>query len=173
MNEGLFSAFSGLKEWNDLLERVRAPGITSVYNVAEGERAFTAAALANRTGRCVLLVSPTELIAQKQAQDAAQLLGGQCAMLPAREIQFSRAAASRESTWQRLSVLEDVLCGKIKVLCVSAEGLMSRYAPVRLFRNAAVTLSEGGRIAPQTLLESLLFSGYERVDMVEGKGQCA
>ena len=173
MNEGLFTAYQSLPAWKRLMERIGEGGCTALYEIAEGERPFLAAALSHATGRPVLLVAPTELIAQRQAQDIERLTGDGCAMLPARDIQFSRAAMSRESAWQRLSVLDGLTAGRVKVLCASVDALLDRCAPRARFQSAAITLSEGGRIAPDGLMEALIRGGYERVPMVEGRGQCA
>ena len=173
MNEGLFTAYQSLPAWKRLMERIGEGGCTALYEIAEGERPFLAAALSHATGRPVLLVAPTELIAQRQAQDIERLTGDGCAMLPARDIQFSRAAMSRDSAWQRLSVLDGLAAGRVKVLCASVDALLDRCAPRARFQSAAITLSEGGRIAPDGLMEALIRGGYERVPMVEGRGQCA
>ncbi|MCE5342545.1 MAG: transcription-repair coupling factor [Eubacteriales bacterium] len=173
MNEGLFSAYSALPAWKELLEKLKTENCIALGGMAEGEKPFFAAALARRTGRPVLLLSPAELTAQKQAQDVNRLFGGGAAMLPARDVQFSRAAASQESTWQRLGVLEDAAAGRLTVLCVSAEGALDRCSPAQRYRHAGVHLTEGGSASPTALVEQLVKCGYERVSMVEGKGQCA
>ena len=173
MNEGLFTAYQSLPAWKRLMERIGEGGCTALYEIAEGERPFLAAALSHATGRPVLLVAPTELIAQRQAQDVERLTGGGCAVLPARDMQFSRAAMSRESAWQRLSVLEGLAAGRVKVLCASVEALLDRCAPCARFRSAVIELSEGGHFPPDRLMDALIRSGYERVPMVEGRGQCA
>ncbi len=173
MNEGLFTAYQELPEWKKLLQRLHDGDCTALSEIAEGERPFVAAALARKTKRPVLLVSPTELVSQRQAQDVERLMGGGSAVLPTRDMQFSRAAMSRESTWQRLSVLDQLIQGKVRVLCASIDALMARCAPMEQFRKAVITISEGERHAPDTLIRQLLEMGYERVPMVEGQGQCA
>ena len=65
MNEGLFTAYQSLPAWKRLMERIGESGCTALYEIAEGERPFLAAALSHATGRPVLLVAPTELIAQR------------------------------------------------------------------------------------------------------------
>ena len=108
-----------------------------------------------------------------------RLTGEGCALMlpeparPARDMQFTRAAMSRESAWQRLSVLEGLAAGRVKVLCASVEALLDRCAPCDRFRSAVIELSEGGRFPPDRLMDALIRSGYERVPMVEGRGQCA
>lgn len=174
MNEGLFTAYQELPEWKRLLERLNSGECTALYEMAEGERPFLAAALAHKTGRPVLLVASTELNAQRQAQDIDRLIGSGCAaVLPARDMQFSRAAMSRESTWQRLGVLDSLLSGKIRVLCASVDALLDRCAPPELFQKAVISFGEGDRIPPDRLIRMLIQNGYERVPMVEGQGQCA
>ena len=102
-----------------------------------------------------------------------RLTGEGCAVLPARDMQFSRAAMSRESAWQRLGVLEGLTAGRMRVLCASVEALLDRCAPPSRFRDAVIELTEGGRFPPDRLMDALMRSGYERVPMVEGRGQCA
>lgn len=173
MNEGLFSAYSQLPAWNELLSRLDSASSTACVGIVEGERPFLAAALSHRTRRPIVLIAPSELIAQKQAQDINRLVGGGAAVLPTREIQFSRAAKSQESTWQRLHALDDLLAGRIRILCLSIEGMSDRLPPAEVFRAATISLAEGARYAPDKLMTRLLQSGYERVAMVEGRGQCA
>ncbi len=172
MNEGLFNGYTALPAWTALFDHL--PGVTclSVSGMAEGEKPFFAAALSHAARRPILLISPTELTAKRQAQDIARL-GVASAVLPSRDVQFSRAASSRESTWQRLQVLQDAIHGRIAVLCVSADAALDRCPNAERFQNASITIAQGGRIAPAVLIESLLRLGYERVPMVEGRGQCA
>ena len=173
MNEGLFSAYSALPEWKELLHTLPDEPCIALNGMCEGEKPFFTAALAHRTNRPVLLVSPTELLAQKQAQDINRLIGSGAAMLPTRDVQFSRAAASQESTWQRLSVLDKAASGSLKVLCISMEGALDRCCAPERYLNAEIRLTESGSASPVGLIEQLVKNGYERVPMVEGKGQCA
>ena len=173
MNEGLFSAYSALPAWKELLAKLPVDRCIALTGLAEGEKPFFATALAHRTGKPVLLISPTELVAQKQAQDINRLVGGGAAMLPTRDVQFSRAAASQESTWQRLHVLGEAAGGRLRVLCVSAEGLSDRCPSAARFKAATIPIAEGGTCQPNDLIARLVQSGYERVPMLEGKGQCA
>ena len=173
MNEGLFTAYQGVPEWQALLGRLNDGDCTAITDIPEGERPFLAAALTCKTGRPVVLVAANELNAQRHAQDIERLTGLGCAVLPPRDMQFSRAAMSRESTWQRLKVLDAMASGGIRVLCLSVEALLDRCAPVRRFRQAAISLNEGERHPPEQLMQRLIACGYERVAMVEGQGQCA
>ncbi len=173
MNEGLFTAYQALPSFQALLAHARTTGSLAVTGLAEGERAFLAAALAHRTGRPVVLLSPTELTAGKQAQDLSRLFGEGFAMMPARDLLFSRAAASQESTWQRLCALFALAQNQVRVLCLPVEALMDRCLSAKVFRQAIFSLGEGDEFPPEKLMAGLLHAGYERVALVEGRGQCA
>ncbi|HPF88501.1 MAG TPA: transcription-repair coupling factor [Candidatus Limiplasma sp.] len=172
MNEGLFTRYTALPAWTALFDHLSDTACLSLAGMTEGEKPFFAAALAHAAKRPVLLVSPTELIAKRQAQDIGRL-GITAAVLPSRDVQFSRAASSRESSWQRLQVLQDAIHGRLQVLCISAEAMLDRCPNATRFQQAVIALQEGGRIAPNALIDQLLRMGYERVPMVEGRGQCA
>ena len=169
MNEGLFTGYTALPAWTALFDHLPEVACLSLSGMTEGEKPFFAASLAHAAKRPVLLISPTELTAKRQAQDIARL-GIASAVLPSRDVQFSRAASSRESTWQRLQVLQDAIHGRLDVLCVSADAALDRCPNTERFQSAAIAITQGGCIAPNTLIESLLHLGYERVPMVEGRG---
>ncbi len=149
------------------------PGAMALYEMAEGQRPFYAAALARKTGRQILYIAPSDAAAMRAADDCAAWLNGGAALLPAQEIQFTRGVASRENAFQRLAVLQKARLGEIRVLCVPADAILNRMLPPEKYEEHAVRLKEGGRIEPGQMVEQLVKMGYERVDMVEGKGQCA
>jgi len=150
----------------------QAPG-AAAYAVCDGAKAAIAAAIALKTGRQVLYVAPGDRDAARVAEDLQQYMPHGAASLRMRERQFARSAASHESEWQRLTALEGVRSGEIRVLCVAAEALLWRMTPPALAEEMTVTLRAGDVIPPSELIARLIDAGYERVDMVEGRGQCA
>lgn len=149
MNEGLFSAYESRDEWKTLIARLGQAGCTSVYEIAEGERPFLAAALRRKTGRPVVLLCSTELVAQRYAQDVERLTGEKCGVLPPRDLQFSRAASSRESTWLRLRNLDELCRKKARILCLSLESLLDRCVPKDVFSQSVIALEEGRDFPPE------------------------
>ena len=165
----LLAASPAFREAFDAPEK----GVLALYDMAEGQRAFYAAALAQHTGRPVLLLTPSADAAMRAADDCAAWLGGGAALLPAPEIHFTRGVASQENAFQRLSVLQRARGGAVKVLCAPADALLTRMLPPEKYDALSVRLQVGGRMDPGELITRLVKMGYERVDMVEGKGQCA
>lgn len=148
-------------------------GVVALYEMAEGQMPFYAAALARLTGRQVLYIAPSDAAAMRAADDCAAWLAGGAALLPAPEINFTRGVASRENAFQRLSVLQKARQGEIQVLCAPADALLTRLLPPEQYEAHGMRLKAGDCIQPSKLIARLVEMGYERVDMVEGKGQCA
>ncbi len=148
-------------------------GISALYDMAEGQRPFYAALLQRASGRPVVYIASSDALAMRAADDCGAWLGGGAAVLPAPDVNFTRGTASRESAFQRLSVLQKARRGEIKILCLSADALLCRMMPVAAYEEYAVTLRPGDHMEPQEVIARLVKMGYERVDMVEGRGQCA
>ena len=55
MNEGLFTAYYDLPQWQKMLERLKNGDCTALNGISEGARPVLAAALAHKTGRPVVL----------------------------------------------------------------------------------------------------------------------
>ena len=157
----------------DLVSSVMTSQGAAAYAVCDGAKPALAAALAQATGRPVLYIAPGDREAARVAEDVNQYLPQAAASLRPRERQFIRAAASHESEWQRLTALEGLRTGSVRVLCMAADALLWRMTPPALADRLTVALKTGDVIAPADLIARLVEAGYERVDMVEGRGQCA
>ena len=171
MKNQLFELLNQAGSWQQALACCRGRGKAALYDVTPPQRAFLAAALSRELCRMVLYIAPSQQAALRAAEDCASLLGGRAALLPAPEVQFLRAVTGRENIWQRLSVLQRARRGELDVLCVSAEALLSRLMPSSAL--SGLTLDKDQTWEPQALMDQLAQTGYERVEMVEGKGQCA
>ena len=156
--------------WN----RIRAAAAGSPLALGGGTQTLAAATAARLAaeGKKVLLIAEHDLKAGRLADDARQWSGADCAFLPGGEIDLTRAAGSLESSWRRLEALTAVT-GGTNLLVTSAEAMMQRMGRPEPFREAVFTLRSGDRISLSSLTARLVRMGYERVGMVEGKGQFA
>ena len=152
-------------------ENTKAGAPLAVSGATQALAAAGAARLAAR-GKRVMLVAEHDLKAGRLADDVRQMTGEDCPFLPGGEIDLTRAAGSLESSWRRLEALTAVTDGA-RILITSAEALTQRMGRPEVFRQAVFTLRPGDRISPGSLVSRLTRMGYERVNMVEGKGQFA
>ncbi len=148
-------------------------GRVAVRGVPEAQAAILAACLRQRTGKRVLVIQNNDLKTRRALEDLTALLGQDVAMLPSADIDLTRGISSQEQVWRRLEVLDRLDEGTCGLLLTSADALMQRMGNPEAYHQAVRTFHTGDRCSPTELMEHLTHSGYERVTLVEGKGQCA
>ena len=171
MKQALFPPSS--PAWTRLTAAAGENKTIALTGLPESMAAFVAAKMAEETGKRVLLLSSNDLRATHDADDGQQLLGTRCACLPGGEIDLTRGASSHESAWRRLETLSRVTSGEVSLLCTSLEAAVQRMGSASRFAEHTIRLRVGDSTEPADLIRRLTCMGYERVSMVEGKGQCA
>ncbi len=171
MKQPLFNQTS--PAWARLAAAANEQKTIALTGLPDTMAAFVAAKLAEETGKRVLLLSGNDLKATHDADDGQQLLGTRCACLPGGEIDLTRGASSHESAWRRLETLARVMNGEVSLLCASLEAAVQRMGSGERFAQQTIRLHVGDVSEPADLIRQLTQMGYERVSMVEGKGQCA
>ncbi|MDO4544427.1 MAG: transcription-repair coupling factor [Clostridia bacterium] len=146
-------------------------GPVAVFGVAENFKAPLISALAS--DRTALFVASSELEAvrvhaQLCAYDEEALL-----FLP-RDMPLTNVqAVSFERRSGRLAVLTKLALSVPCKVVTCAAALIELLAPLKAFVEAQTTVAVGQSIEPRALLRFLIESGYERVELLEGRGQCA
>ena len=172
MKQALFGAIRS-KELDRLMTHVSKAEPVAMTGLPESMAAFMAVKLAEDTGKRVLLLSSNDLRATHDADDGQQLIGTQATFMPGGEIDLTRGASSHESAWRRLETLTRAANGELRLLCASVDAAVQRMGSADNFRKAIIRLKVGDVYDPKQLVGDLTRMGYERVNMVEGKAQCA
>ncbi len=170
----LFTPLEGLAPFGELTRALDKPGVYSVYGPDDAQRAHLLAGLARKLDRPLLVIAPNDGAAARMTEDLNVLLAGAARMLPGRDITFLKtAASSRELSMRRIEALGDCLCGEVRALVVAADGMLFRLAEPAAFDQRIIHISEGMTLEPAELMAKLTAAGYERVHLVEARGQCA
>ncbi len=170
----LFTPLEGLAPFGELTRALEKPGVYSVYGPDDAQRAHLLAGLARKLDRPLLVLAPNDGAAARMTEDLNVLLAGAARMLPGRDITFLKtAASSRELSMRRIEALGDCLCGEVRALVVAADGMLFRLAEPAAFDQRIIHISEGMTLEPAELMAKLTAAGYERVHLVEARGQCA
>ncbi len=157
--------------WPDVNSLICAKRHAALYDMTPQQRLLTAFALSQE--RPVVLLMPHERAARQAAEDLALFQSAGIAYLPVKELRFLRAVTSREDDWQRLRTLDQILSGGARLLIASIEALQVSMPPPDWFNNATFAIRPGDSHQTTELAARLAGIGYERVDLVEGKGQFA
>jgi transcription-repair coupling factor (superfamily II helicase) len=111
--------------------------------------------------------------AQKIYDDMNQLLpSDEVWLYPANEMVLSEVSiSSPETLSQRIEVLNALAAGKRGVLVVPYAGVRRTVIPVDEWKRAQYPLAIGEEIVLENFLEKMIALGYERVEMVETRGE--
>ena len=142
----------------------------ALYGMTAPQRAFFVATLANKKAP-LLYVAENHLKAREICNLINALLPGSCCYMPPKELLFSSRAVSPENKFERINALEKIRSNNARVLVICPETLMEYFQPTH--GKLSFDVAVGETMEPQEMLRRLIGLGYERVDMVEGRGQCA
>lgn len=91
---------------------------------------------------------------------------------PTKEVVFYNVyAISGDLRWERLKIIREMLRKDKKVIVTSIEALGTNYISPQLYRDYTLNFTAGDIVDLEKLGERLIQSGYERVNIVEGKGE--
>ncbi len=170
----LFDPLEELNEFKSLENAVARPGAQALAGLDDSQRLHILAALAVKTGRPLIVVTPSDQAAARAVGDLKELMPGAVVAFPAREVSFLRTAASSHDLGiRRLSALGLAVTGRLSALVAPADALMHPLMPRAVFEENVIRVEAGQRLDPQDLIARLTLAGYERVDVTEARGQCA
>lgn len=131
------------------------------------------AALYQTMARPLVIVTHNMFQAQKIYDDMNQLLpSDEVWLYPANEMVLSEVSiSSPETLSQRIEVLNALAAGKRGVLVVPYAGVRRTVIPVDEWKRAQYPLAVGEEIELENFLGKMIALGYERVEMVETRGE--
>ena len=144
-----------------------------VAGLSGSARQVFLASLYDTMNKPLVVVTHNMFQAQKIYEDLQDLVGEEEVLLfPANELIVSEMAiASPETLASRIKVLNRLSERKKRILVVPYAGLRRILVSQKVWERSQITLRTGQEIDLDELLHSLVSIGYERVDMVEGKGE--
>ncbi|NLY39734.1 MAG: transcription-repair coupling factor [Firmicutes bacterium] len=162
--------------FRELAERVSAGSRISVNGLDSSARVFFQAGLAHRLGRSALIITPDSARAEKAYADLLAFYPADAVhLLSSRELFITPdiLAQSAEQREQRLLFLDWLNQGKEGIFIAPYTALLSRAVDPSLWRSFITRVEIDQKVDRDELLGRLVELGYERVPLVEGKGQCS
>jgi len=165
--------FYEMEELNEMLNSLKSKNnIVEVYGISDTQKAFIAALVCRHFERPCLFITHNDLLAKKIYEDISFLDAELATLLPSNDMMFRRVdARSREIMQNRLKAYDDIMGRKNIIICASIEALLSKTVAPGIFEAMRRELSVGEAVLLEEMKEYFVRAGYERVDMVEGKGQ--
>ena len=163
----------GMEEYKYMMESIASgKKVLEVHGVSDTQKALLAAALNKQMGVQCVYITHNDMTARKISEDLSFFGANLGDVLPALELTFRRVdARSSEIRQKRLQVINDALRGKCGIICASIEALLPKLVSPESFTAMFKNVKVGEVLDIGAFTSYMVKSGYERIGMVEGKGQ--
>jgi len=142
-----------------------------IYGAAESGRGYIVDGIFENIDKSMIIVTQSDMEAKNLYEDLI-LYTNEVYYFPVKEMVFySIDAISGDLRWERLKVINEILNKKKKIIVTSIDAFAAKYTPHKLFLEYSMNLKEGDEVNLNEISKTLVQSGYERIEMVEGKGQ--
>ena len=119
----------------------------------------------------ICIITYNEMQAKKIIKDLAYF-GEKVKFFPKRDvISFDYVAESKDILFKRISVLNKLVKNDKKIIVTTIEAAMQKMITKESLYKHVMTLKVGDTFNLESLKEKLVLLGYERYDLIEGKGQ--
>ena len=119
----------------------------------------------------ICIITYNELQAKRIIKDL-DFFGETVRMFPKRDIvSFDFLTESKDILYKRISVLNNIVQKKNKIIVTTIEAAMQKMIKKESLYKNVLSLKVGDTYDLEELKEKLVLLGYERYDLIEGKGQ--
>jgi len=162
-----------MSSYNKLLAAIESKiSPISIHGLSEENIGHLAYGLNKHTQRQILIITSDEIKAKKIFEDLKNFDNNFVGNYPSRDLVFYDIDAfSYETTHERIKVLSRLNDDENIVVVTYLEALLNKVMSSNIFDICTEELKYGEVIDLDNLLNAFVTKGYERVNMVEGKGQ--
>ncbi|WP_294401281.1 transcription-repair coupling factor [uncultured Clostridium sp.] len=172
--KGLLEPFENSAEFESITIAISSERYPiGIYGVSESGRVYIMDNIFENIDKSMVVVTQSDMEAKNVYEDLL-LYTNDVHYFPAKEMVFYNIdAISGDLRWARLKVINEILKKKKKIIVTSIDAFSARYTPHKLFADYTMKIKEADEVNFDEVCKKLIQSGYERVEIVEGKGQFA
>lgn len=143
-----------------------------INGVSDSGKSYIINGIFNESEDSIVIITHSDVDAKNIYEDLNFYLT-EVYYFPVREIVFYNIdAISGDLRWARLKVIKEILQNNNKkIIVTSVDALTSLYTPKQYYLDYSIFLECGKEVDLKNISKKLLECGYERVEVVEGKGQ--
>ena len=144
----------------------------NIYGISESGKSYIINGIFEENDNSMVVVTHSDVDAKNLYEDLS-FYTTDVFYFPVREVVFYNVdAISGDLRWARLKVIKEILQNeRKKIIVTSIDSLTSLYTPKEYYLRYSMIIKTGDDIDLKEISKSLLQCGYERVEVVEGKGE--
>lgn len=143
-----------------------------VHGLSESQKAYVSYCLFEDIVGQIILITHNDMEAKKLYDDI-KVFTDKCMYFPIKEMVFNVDVTSGDIKTDRLRVIKKVIDEEKIIVITSIDAIFYRIPPRSVLKKAPFSLKCGEDIDILYLTSQLIDRGYERVELVEGRGQFA
>lgn len=170
--KGLLEPLENSAEFKNIINSIKGKRYpVGIYGASESGRGYIIDGILENSDKSIIIVAQSDMEAKNLYEDLI-LYTNEVYYFPTKEMVFYNIdAISGDLRWARLKVINQILNNKKKIIVTSIEAFAAKYTPHKLFSKYSMCLSENQEVNINEIVKNLIQSGYERVEMIESKGQ--
>ena len=170
--KGLMKPLKESKQFKEILRNVEKKMYPiGVYGLSESAKNYLVNGVYEELDKSILILTHSDVEAKNIYEDLSFYVND-VYYFPTREVVFYNAdAISGDLRWERLKVMKEIVKKGKKIIITCIEALAATYIPIDLFEKYIFKLSVGNTLNLKDFSAKLIQCGYERVDIVDTKGQ--
>ena len=144
----------------------------NIYGISESGKSYIINGIFEENDNSMVIVTHSDVDAKNLYEDLS-FYTTDVFYFPVREVVFYNVdAISGDLRWARLKVIKEILQNeRKKIIVTSIDSLTSLYTPKEYYLRYSMIIKTGDNVDLKEISKSLLQCGYERVEVVEGKGE--
>lgn len=169
---GILKPLMEMEEYRRLIDDAeRGISPIAVHGLSESNKSHIAYSLFNNVKKPILFITYNDMEAKKIYEDLS-FFTDRTYYLPSKEIMlYDIEAVSSDIASERLKTIKEILDRDRLIIVTSIDNVAQKYIDPSVIKKYRIKLKVGEKINLVDLLNTFIISGYERVNMVEGKGQ--
>ena len=151
------------------IKEVQSP--ISLSGLSDMGKIQTIAALNESLGKSICVITYNQIQAKRLLKDMAYFTQ-KAAIFPKKElVTYDYIAESKDLPYERIEVLNNIRGNKIKVVILTIEALMQDMISKDVLYRNSIKVKVGDTLSIDYLKQKLVDLGYERKDLIDGRGQ--
>jgi len=146
----------------------------TINGVLGSAKAHLISALHAHTKKSCVILTSNELNTKRIYEDIKNFGIENVRMYPSKDVFFYNAEAySFDIIDKRIEVMNVLMADRPCIVIMSADALLDKIVKKEEFKRYIKNIAVGDKVEFEKFISELIYMGYERVEMVEGKGEFA
>ena len=144
----------------------------NLSGLSDSGKSYVINGIFEKIDNSIVVITHNEIDAKNLYEDLS-LYSTDVYFLPIREVVFYTVdAISGDLRWARLKVINEILKKREKkIIVTSVDAMTTLYTPKQKYLEYSLTIKQGEEVDLKDISTKLMNCGYERVEVVEGKGE--